>query len=291
MGVRFRGAVRQQWLGVTIGLLALFVALGGPAAAREITAHAVALITGADIKDHTITRRDLSAATVRSLRGARGHAGARGAAGPAGPQGSAGSPDSAADVLAKLKTVDGAGSGLDADTFDGQQASDFVTAASAVQHGDSAGGDLAGTFPSPQIGVLPGVRLVATSDTATSDGQVVPVSFGAENYDHGGLASTPTTSLTITRAGTYLIAGGLQWAPSATSVGVRTASIRLNSNTFIAESEVPGVSGIGLVHSVTTVYHLVPGDTIELVAAQTSGGDLAVKANSVTHLEVQYLAG
>lgn len=39
--------------------------------------------------------------------------------GPAGATGPAGSPDTAAQVLAKLATVDGSGSGLDADTLDG----------------------------------------------------------------------------------------------------------------------------------------------------------------------------
>jgi hypothetical protein len=36
-----------------------------------------------------------------------------------GPAGPAGSPDTAAQVLAKLVTVDGTGSGLDADLIDG----------------------------------------------------------------------------------------------------------------------------------------------------------------------------
>ena len=39
----------------------------------------------------------------------------------------------AADVLTKIKTVDGAGSGLDADTVDGQHASAFATAAQGVK--------------------------------------------------------------------------------------------------------------------------------------------------------------
>jgi hypothetical protein len=39
--------------------------------------------------------------------------------GPVGPAGPAGSPDTAAQVLAKVATVDGAGSGLDADSLDG----------------------------------------------------------------------------------------------------------------------------------------------------------------------------
>lgn len=52
-----------------------------------------ALITGADIKNGSITRADLSGRTVRSLKGKRGKAGPAGRdgfAGPQGPQGSTG---------------------------------------------------------------------------------------------------------------------------------------------------------------------------------------------------------
>ena len=52
-----------------------------------------ALITGADIKNGSITRADLSGRTVRSVKGKRGPtgpAGRDGFAGPAGPQGSTG---------------------------------------------------------------------------------------------------------------------------------------------------------------------------------------------------------
>jgi hypothetical protein len=52
-------------------------------------------------------------------QGLPGDAGPQGPQGPTGPQGDAGSPDTPSQVLAKLQTVDGAGSGLDADLLDG----------------------------------------------------------------------------------------------------------------------------------------------------------------------------
>jgi hypothetical protein len=52
----------------------------------------------------------------------------RGEQGPAGEDGADGSPDSPADVLAKILQVDGPGSGIDADTLDGQHASAFANA-------------------------------------------------------------------------------------------------------------------------------------------------------------------
>lgn len=59
--------------------------------------------------------------------GPPGPTGPTGATGPTGPTGPSGSPDTAAQVLAKLVTVDGSGSGLDADLLDGKQASSFLT--------------------------------------------------------------------------------------------------------------------------------------------------------------------
>ena len=60
--------------------------------------------------------------------GAKGDTGAKGAKGAKGDKGDAGqsgSPDGAADVLAKLLTVDGPGSGLDADLLGGLPASGY----------------------------------------------------------------------------------------------------------------------------------------------------------------------
>ena len=58
--------------------------------------------------------------------GQTGPQGPVGPQGPAGPAGADGSPDSAAQILAKLVTVDGVGSGLDADLLDGIEASAFA---------------------------------------------------------------------------------------------------------------------------------------------------------------------
>ena len=64
--------------------------------------------------------------------GATGATGATGPQGPAGADGSDGSPDTAAEVLAKIVTVDGSGSGLDADLLDGLHASTFMRASSVA---------------------------------------------------------------------------------------------------------------------------------------------------------------
>lgn len=57
--------------------------------------------------------------------GDQGPVGPQGPVGAQGPIGPAGSPDTPADILAKLITVDGAGSGLDTELFAGSPATDF----------------------------------------------------------------------------------------------------------------------------------------------------------------------
>jgi len=64
--------------------------------------------------------------------GPTGPQGPTGATGPQGPAGADGSPDTAAQVLAKLVTVDGAGSGIDADLLDGSHASAFARLSGAT---------------------------------------------------------------------------------------------------------------------------------------------------------------
>ncbi len=69
------------------------------------------------------------------LRGPAGPAGPEGPVGPQGPAGAAGgdgSPDTPQQVRDKLRQVDGAGSGVDADLLDGRQASAFVRTAADV---------------------------------------------------------------------------------------------------------------------------------------------------------------
>ncbi|RPI39295.1 MAG: hypothetical protein EHM67_10350 [Hyphomicrobiaceae bacterium] len=92
-------------------------------------------------------------------QGIQGLTGAQGPMGPQGLPGADGSPDTAAQVLAKLITVDGAGSGLDADLLDGQSSAFYASAASmtaaddlrVLKAGDTMTGDLTVSKASPLL--------------------------------------------------------------------------------------------------------------------------------------------
>jgi len=73
------------------------------------------------------------------IQGVQGDAGATGLTGPQGPQGPAGSEDTAAQVLSKLLTVDGPGSGLHADYLDGYSASTTRGSANTIPIRNSSG--------------------------------------------------------------------------------------------------------------------------------------------------------
>jgi hypothetical protein len=69
-------------------------------------------------------------------KGDQGDTGIAGSMGPAGPPGPAGTADTAAQVLAKLVTVDGDGSNLDADLLDGHDSAYFAPLASPAFTGN-----------------------------------------------------------------------------------------------------------------------------------------------------------
>lgn len=116
--------LRRPSSATIIALIALVFAMTGTGIAAK------SLITGKQIKDGTISDKDLSKAVRKQLAktGAAGAAGPQGPAGAPGAQGPAGSPDGPADVAAKLAQADGPGSGIDADTLDGLQGTDLEAA-------------------------------------------------------------------------------------------------------------------------------------------------------------------
>ena len=83
----------------------------------------------------TGAKGDTGATGPTGPQGPAGPTGPTGATGPQGPAGADGSPDTAAQVRAKLVTVDGSGSGIDADLLDGSHASAFAKLTGATFSG------------------------------------------------------------------------------------------------------------------------------------------------------------
>jgi hypothetical protein len=126
--------------------------------------------------------------------------------GPAGPPGADGSPDTAAQILAKLVTVDGAGSTLDADLLDGQSGAHYLALGNATgpisdaQHGNRGGGALHATATPSVAGFITD----AASDSkqyARRDGAWVEVvaftSSAVHEYMLNGTTSAPPSAGTV----------------------------------------------------------------------------------------------
>ena len=143
------------------GLVAVALAVTAPVASAAPTASASSVVRAcASKKDGTMRLLTGAGRCKRSERtlklyaapgevGPVGPPGPKGDPGATGAPGAAGSPDTPSDVLSKLVGVDGTGSGLDADLFDGLSSDAFQrrgssTSCGAGQYANaiSANGDL-----------------------------------------------------------------------------------------------------------------------------------------------------
>lgn len=117
-----------------------------------------------------------------------------------------------------------------------------------------------------------GLQTVATA-TSTA------VLLNAETEDtssfHDLVTNVSRITVPATRAGLYLITAQISWAATAATTRV-TANLRLNGTTFLAEYTANGTAA-ALTHCPTSsLERLAVGDYIELMAYQTSGGNLDI---------------
>lgn len=159
---------------------------------------------------------------------------------------------SARSLLNWLKTVDGSGSGLDADTLDGLQGAAYAVLASANTF--TANQTISGTGATDRYltliadagrtrGVLlrssGGLRWIAGADASAESGSNAGTNYVIYRYSDAG--SLLGTAVSINRAsGAVAVAGALDSVGNLTENGSRVATIP-NTNSFTARQNIaPG---------------------------------------------------
>jgi hypothetical protein len=90
------------------------------------------------------------------------------------------------DVLNKLKTIDGAGSGLDADLLDGKHASDFLLASAKAADADKLDGVDGANYVRRDVNQTMAAILTAQNNTSYTTRQVRNITLSTANPSGGG---------------------------------------------------------------------------------------------------------
>ena len=134
--------------------------------------------------------------------------------------------------------------------------------------------------PAAVGGYTEGARAYKAAAQNILNNNWTPIVLDNERYDtdtiHDNIAFN--THLTCRTAGKYIITGCFMIAAHAT--GQRTAAIRLNGVTYIAENRQVGLAAVLLAITVAAIYDLAITDYVELVVYQNSGVALNVLAIS-----------
>jgi hypothetical protein len=135
-----------------------------------------------------------------------------------------------------------------------------------------------------------GARFMRSAAQSIATATFTAITAATEDYDTANYHSTSTNTsrMTTPRAGKYLITACIEYAANAT--GVRAVAIRLDGATYIAAQSTASLGSVlATTVSTSVVYDLASGAYVEMMAYQTSGGNLNALGNNLTHFSITYL--
>lgn len=195
--------------------------------------------------------------------------------------------NSAANILVKLKTVDGTGSGLDADLLDGKESTNANTASTIVAR-DASGNFSAGTISAALSGNATTATTLQTARTISGVSFNGSANINIEDRLGTAIASAATTTVGTAGLGDYMHITGTTTITSLGTAGA--AGIR---RTLIFDG------ALTLTHNATSLICpgaanivTVAGTVIEVVAESTANWRVvSVTHPSIGMAELGYLNG
>jgi hypothetical protein len=140
-------------------------------------------------------------------------------------------------------------------------------------------------YVTPYCSVYHNVNQSAASNVFTT------LSFNSERADTKGMhdLSNNNSRLTCKESGKYLITANVTFS-MLSAVGVRSLSLRLNGNTFIAHiNNTPPAANVEVGMNVSTIIELNENDYVEVVVYQATGSSLNINYTGDTSPEFKMI--
>ena len=227
-----------------LGLVAIFIALGGTAVATQ------------SVRTTKVVRLESSAHAAKKSK-----PGPRGPQGPPGPQG----------LQGPAGPSTGPAGGALAGTYPNPQIGPGAVGAAEIA--DFSIG------PSKFAFDMPHVRATATGNQTIPNATDTVLAFNSERYDTGTLHDNATNNSRLVPPATggqsaYLVTASVNFAANAT--GVRSVTLRKDGVTTLA-SDTRNATGAGATDiTISTLTFMGGGRYVEVLVNQTSGGNLDV---------------
>lgn len=141
----------------------------------------------------------------------------------------------------------------------------------------------------------PRVRVGRSTTQAIASGALTAVQFDLEHHDTHSLHSTSSNTSRITIptnwGGTYLVGACVQWALNTDPTNRRHAEIRRDGVTKIVDIEGPPDSAGYCTQQLTTTWHALESQYIELLVYQETGSPVNVQndAEAGTHFWAHFI--